>query len=132
MTLNYLRYVFQNMAELYGNTKPLTIDNFNNYLWMADYELLKQVYGNLNKEEGYETKKQITDAIRPFKASVAVPLTTGIGDLGSEYVLDVHTYRYGYGVRRISIGYLTGNMGYRTDVLFDTMAIGLGYMYGFG
>jgi len=85
MNLNNLRYIFQNLAELYGYNKPLTIDNFNNYLWMADHELEKQVYGKLNSEEGYETKKQISDALLPFKATTNIVLVTGVGNLPSDY-----------------------------------------------
>ena len=64
---------------------PLSLEQFNRYCQLSNNILKKTVYGPPGDEDGYETEAQISDDLQPFKTVSTIPLTTGIGNLPTDY-----------------------------------------------
>ena len=84
MTLENLLDILKFAAEINGYRDEITINDFNNYLWLVDIKHRINLYEGMF-DGGYETNQNNTDNIRLIKESVAVPLTVGVGSLPSDY-----------------------------------------------
>ena len=84
MTLENLLDILRFAAEINGYRDEITINDFNNYLWLVDIKHRINLYEGMF-DGGYETNQNNTDNIRLIKESVAVPLTVGVGSLSSDY-----------------------------------------------
>lgn len=84
MTLETVFYVFTNLAEIYGGTKELTVENFNEYLQLADFDFLREC----RREDESKLETMVTEALRPFRHTDTVALTAGSGSLPSGFYYD--------------------------------------------
>lgn len=88
MDLETVYYTFRNMAEIYGYSKEMTVDDFNEFLQLADFEFLKEC----KREDEGKTTSMYTDALRPFRTTASISLTAGSGSLPTEYYYPKRVY----------------------------------------
>jgi hypothetical protein len=113
MTLEEVVYNIQSIAEIKGEVKDLSLNQFNYYLKNASLELWRKKFGYVKDEEGFETKRQISDVMKRYVSDpTSIALATGVGTLPAEYVHCVAIY-YISGSDKINIDLVTGETFYQ-------------------
>lgn len=83
MTLHEMRH---ELASKYVGDKRLSIEQYNIYLREALFDVLKEQIGFPNNIAGAETDQYKRDALRKYKKTASIALTTGTGTLPSDYM----------------------------------------------
>lgn len=84
MTLENVFYVYRHFAEVYQYNKDLTIDDFNDHLPLSEFEFLREC----RREDEKKSISMFTEALRPFRSTSSIPLTSGSGILPTDFYYD--------------------------------------------
>ena len=86
MNLENVYYIFRNFCE--GYNKEMTVEDFNEYLIIADFEFLKEC----KEEDEGKTTSMYTEALRPFRVTSTISLTSGSGTLPTGFYYPKRVY----------------------------------------
>lgn len=86
MTLHEIRNVLASISEGTGNTIEMSPEQYNLYLGMSLYDVLKMKFGFSKDSVGAETDIAIIDALKKYKTSAQITLTAGVGSLPADYM----------------------------------------------
>lgn len=63
----------------------LSLEQYNRYYQIANEELKRMTYGRVGEQQGFETDPLIKDTLLPFTTNSTITITSGEGNLPTDY-----------------------------------------------